>query len=340
MALIVTPSKLNQRAELYHQLGSAISAGIPLIRSFEMAASNPTVRASRRTVSEVMQRLRSGSTFTEALRHAEGWMPSFDMALLSAGEQSGRLDASFKLLSLYYSSRARIIRDTITGMLITLLTLHVFLLIFPLGYLIQFVQGLMNGKYAECIPFIVQKVVVFGALYGGVFLLIFACQGTRGEMWRSILEAITNMIPLLRTAIRYLAIGRLSAALEALIRSGVSIISSWQLAASASGSPALQRAVESWKIPLETGSTPAELVNQTSYFPQMFANLYSTGEHTGQLDDTLHRLHTYYQEEGFRWLKLFTRVFNGVLYGGIALLVAINVIRFWMNYFGGIMNGF
>ncbi len=62
-----------------------------------------------------------------------GWMPEFDVALLAAGEASGRLDAAFKLLGRYYASRAKIIRDTISDLATTMLTLHVFLLVFPAG---------------------------------------------------------------------------------------------------------------------------------------------------------------------------------------------------------------
>ena len=93
-----------------------------------------------------------------------------------------------------------------------------------------------------------------------------------------------------------------------------------------------------WRDEIRTGATPAELVNRTRYFPEMFSNLYSTGEHSGQLDDTLRRLQSYYQEEGFRKLRVFTRIMNGTIYGGMALLVAIYVIRFYMNYYGSIMR--
>jgi type II secretory pathway component PulF len=31
--------------------------------------------------------------------------------------------------------------------------------------------------------------------------------------------------------------------------------------------------------------TPADLVNQTRYFPELFANLYHTGEMSGKLDE-------------------------------------------------------
>src|SRR5262245_58405743 len=113
MSLIVTPGQLNRRAELYYQLGSMVAAGVPLIQALEMTANNPIVRASRSTIAALTQNLQSGLTFSESMTRVQGWMPEFDIALLAAGEQSGRLDASFKLLSTYYTTRATIIRETI-----------------------------------------------------------------------------------------------------------------------------------------------------------------------------------------------------------------------------------
>jgi type II secretory pathway component PulF len=270
----------------------------------------------------------------------QGWLPEFDIALLSVGEKSGRLDESFKLLSAYYATRAAIIRDTIAGLLTTTATLHVFLLIFPLGYLTLFVTGLLENHFSNCLPFLLQKAAVFGILYGGVGFLIFASQGRRGERWRSLMEAVARKIPLLGKAQRFLVLARLAAALEALISAGVSIVNGWELAAAAAGSPRLRREVSGWKTQLENGVTPAELVAQAGYFPDMFVNLYNTGEQSGQLDDTLKRLSNYYQDEGFRKLRLFTRVLNGTIYGLVVLLVGFNIIRFYVGYINSAMQAF
>src|SRR6476661_2641756 len=113
MSLIVTPGQLNRRSELYYQLGSAIGAGVPLLEALQMASSNPTMGGSQKTLTQLSEHLQSGLSFSESMTLVQGWLPEFDIALLAAGEQSGRLDASFKLLSTYYATRATIIRDTL-----------------------------------------------------------------------------------------------------------------------------------------------------------------------------------------------------------------------------------
>jgi type IV pilus assembly protein PilC len=335
---MVTPGQLNRRSQLYDQLGAMIAAGVTLVQALEMTSRNNALRSSRKTILGLISHLHEGHTFTDSMMKVQGWMPEFDIALLSVGEESGRLDTSFKLLARYYASRAKIIRDTITGLIVTVMTLNVFLLVFPLGFLISFAQGIMDNRLSACLPFIIEKAVVYGALYGSVFLVIFACQGNRGEHWRTTVETFFRMIPILRTAIKYLALARLSSALHALNNAGVSVIKSWNLASSACGSPHLKRKVLEWTPRLTTGVTPAEMVGQIRYFPEMFTNLYNSAEISGKLDETLLRLHTYYEEEGFRTLQLFTRILNGIIYGSVAMLVAYNVIRFWMNYYGGLLN--
>jgi Type II secretory pathway, component PulF len=338
--MIVTPWQLSRQAELYHQVGSMISAGVPLIQALEMSVRNPGTKGSRHVVEKLITHLQSGLTFTDSMIRVKGWLPDFDIALLSVGEQSGRLDISFHQLSEYYEARAKIIRDTLAGLAMTLITLHVFLLIFPLGLFVSMVQGLINSNFAQCIPFLIQKAIVFGGGYAVVFFLIFSSQGNRGEYWRSVVEGVMMRIPILRTARRYLVLARLSTALEALVSGGVNIVQAWKLAGRASGSPGLNRSISTWKAQLEAGVTPAELVNRTRYFPEMFANLYSTGETSGRLDDTLTRLRDYFREEGFRKLRLFTRVLNGVIYGTVAVMVAIQVIRFYLAYFNAMLEQF
>ncbi len=96
-----------------------------------------------------------------------------------------------------------------------------------------------------------------------------------------------RFIPVLGTARHYLALSRLAAALEALISAGVNIFEAWDLAAAASGSPALRRAVADWRPKITAGQMPSEAVRACRLFPEMFANFYASGEISGKLDESL-----------------------------------------------------
>jgi len=322
MPLIITPRQLERRAELYHQLGVLLSAGMTMHQGLEQLKRNPPDRALRQKISEWLDYLGEGCSVTDAVQRMGQWMPSFDLALIEAGEQSGRLDACFKLLAIHYHERARMVKSAISDLLYPMFTLHVAVILFPLT------DFLLTGNLTGVL------ITVFGVLiplYAVVFFVIFACQGRHGENWRAQIERVLHPIPILGTARRELALARLSAALEALLNAGVPIIGAWELAATASGSPALRQTVANWKPQLEHGSTPAELVSASGHFPTVFANLYHTGEISGQLDETLKRMHTLYLEEGLRRMKIVAQWGPRIVYFGVVLFCAYRIIVGFYN---------
>ena len=193
-------------------------------------------------------------------------------------------------------------------------------------FLFPFIAFFSNGNLSL---FLWRTFGVLIPIYVGIFLLIKSMQGRRGAGWRAFMERVLSPVPVLGTARHSLALSRLSAALEALLNAGVTIIQAWEMAATASGSPAILKTVLAWKPQLETGQTPSEVVNASSQFPELFANLYHSGEISGQLDDSLKRLRDYYQEEGSRKLHLFAQWGSRLIYFAVAGYVAYKVIGFY-----------
>jgi type II secretory pathway component PulF len=325
MPLIITPRQLERRAELYHQLSVLISAGLTIRQGLEQLKANPPDRALRQKVSDWLVNLEQGLTVTQSVERLGQWMPSFDLALIEAGEQSGRLDACFKLLAAHYEERARMIKQAISDMLYPIFTFHMAVVVF------SFIQFLQPG--GTLTQLILTILVVLVPIYAAVYFFILACQGRHGENWRGKLERVFSFVPVLGTARQDLALARLAAALEALLNAGVPIIGAWELAATASGSPALRRLVQSWRPRVDGGSTYSELVSESDKFPTVFNNLYHTGEISGQLDQTLVKLHTLYQEEGIRRMRLVTRWGPQIVYFAVALFVGYKVITYYMGYF-------
>lgn len=329
MPLIVTPGQFTQRAELYHQLAQLTAAGIDLLRALEQLHRHPPAGSFRGPLRATVLAVGQGSTFTEAVRQGGDWLPEFDYALIEAGERSGRLDACFRLLADYSNDRARIARQIIADLAYPVALFHFAVFIFP------FSQFFLTG---DRVVYLTKTLGVLLPVYALTFLLIYAGQSRHGETWRSLVETALLPVPILGTARRYLALARLAAALEALIAAGVTIIEAWELAGAACGSPGIRRAVNSWKPDLLSGQTPAEAVNRSSWFPEMFANLYHTGEVSGALDDSLRKLRKYYQEEGTRKLHAVAQWLPRLIYLAIMLIIAWKIISFWMGYFQQIGN--
>lgn len=337
MPFIVAPRQLTQRADLYHQLAQFISAGIGLVPALEQVAQHPPSHSFHEPLRHLLAELKEGHTFSEAM-YSGSWFPAFDVALLEAGERSGRLDACFRLLSDYYNDRARITKQVISQLIYPVGLIHfaafVFLIILP------FAHSQFN---ASPLWLFAKAALVLAPFYVGTIALIYAMQGKHGERWRAAMEMLVRPIPILGAARHYLALSRLAAALEALLNAGVGVIEAWELAATASGSTALRRAVEAWKPQVIAGQTPAEAVRRSSQFPELFSNLYATGEISGKLDDSLLRLYRYYNEEGTHKLQTVAQWTPRIIYFCVVLIIAYKIIQFYTGYFNQIStitNGF
>src|SRR5207245_10047520 len=130
------------------------------------------------------------------------WLPEFDIALLQAGEHSGRLDACFRLLADYYNDRARLARQVIADLAYPAFLLHFAILTF---LLVQFFSS-PNWAYW------------FGAAFGALLTLyllvafgIYAAQSRHGETWRGWVESFLHPVPILGKARNSLALPSLAA---------------------------------------------------------------------------------------------------------------------------------
>src|SRR5512132_865340 len=122
---MVTPRQLTQRAELYHQLSSLTAAGVGLIAALAMVRDSPPARSLRLPLTHLIRELEQGATLTDGFSLlGRRWAASFDVALINAGENSGRLDVCFRFLAEYYQERARLARQVISDLLYPAFILH------------------------------------------------------------------------------------------------------------------------------------------------------------------------------------------------------------------------
>lgn len=320
----ILPGQFARRAEFYYQLAQYLNAGVPFISALRQLERTPPARSYREPIQQFLTHLTAGRTIHESIAGIPGWMPEFDLALLKAGEESGRLDGSLRLLAKYYEERAAMIRQMLGDLAYPVVLLHFAVFLLP------FASFFISGDW---VSYLRQTLGVLLPIYVVAALFIFAGQGNRGEAWRSIWEKVLSAVPLLGRGRRSLALARASAALEALLAAGVTIVEAWRLSAAASGSPTLKRVVARWEPALESGQTPAELVNESSFFPDVFKSQYSSGEISGRLEENLGRLHEYFQEEGTRKLRHLAAWMPRLFYFGIVFVIGWKIISFWQGYF-------
>ena len=220
MPLIVTPRQLNQRAELYQSArhdDRRRNVGLQGARTSRRILRSPDLR---RPISQWLEAIAPGPLpSADSLRNIGKWVPSFDLALIDAGERSGRLDACFKLLAVYYRERAQTVRQMFRTPPTRSSSSISPSFSFHSSSLVQ--KGNLTRFLWDDIGELPRRFMA------SVSLIIYACQGRHGESWRSVIEQFLARIPVLGTARHDLALARLAMALESLLNAGVPILTAW-----------------------------------------------------------------------------------------------------------------
>ena len=127
--MIVSPQQLDRKARFYRELGQMTDAGITLQVSLKSIARHARDSRTRSAIASISQAIDSGDSFGSALLRTKNWVPVFDIALLGAGEQSGRLPACFQKLALYYEDQARLLRQLMASLAYPVLLVHAAVLV-------------------------------------------------------------------------------------------------------------------------------------------------------------------------------------------------------------------
>lgn len=328
MAFIITPQGLKEQGEFYYQLATMTAAGIPLMQAAESIRRNPPNFKLQRVAETLISGMAQGATFTDAMRMTGKHLPEFDLALIEAGEASGRLDQCFRLLANYYEEKARLVSMVLSQLAYPAFMFHFALLIFPTGLLSA---AVWQGQWGA---FFLQKLTVLAPVYAVIWIGIVMFQSRRSHGFRAKLETAIHYVPLIGKARQDIAMARLSAALEALLNAGVLVIPAWDIAARASGSPRIERAVNEARPRLMAGETPAEVIQRQGIYPDLFTSSYHSGEISGRLDETLRRMHQLYSESASRRLKQLADWMPKLIYIAVLIAIAFQIVSFWTNYYG------
>ena len=328
--MILTPRQLVQKADFYRQLGQMTEVGLTLQVALQTALKHAQSKEMKRGLARVIELINQGCSFGEALLGQSSWIPPFDIALMGAGEQSGRLPACFLKLASYYDDRARLLRRVLASLAYPIFLIHVAALVFPISALQNLItQGAIG-------PFILTKIAILGPLYLAAGIIAFYSQSDRTEVVRRTLDSILNLVPVLGSARRNMALSRFCLALEALINAGVNAIHAFELSAVASGSFRIQNASRHFRDQLESGIQPSQMLDTAGIFPSEFLQQYHSAELSGRIDETLLRMHKYYEEQGARESHMAVILGGGIVFGIVVIAVAWQVIQFWMSYFNQI----
>ena len=339
-----TPN-VRDKALFSNKMAALIDAGVPIVRSLEMLASQQTQPLFKRALSAICIEVNQGTTLGSAMRR---WPMVFDRLMVSmveAGEAGGVLDETLRRLAKLQEDVAKL-QNQIKGALgYPIAVLFIAILVF-LGmtiFIIPQFADIFKSLGAE-LPVFTQMLVDLSGLLRSpeymipalavIALAIFLFSRYYATpVGRMNVDKFLLTIPLFGDLILKSATAQFCRTYSALSRAGVPILQALEILKQTSGNAAVQEALEKARKDVQEGISLSKSLLSKQIFPDMALSMLAIGEETGEMDAMLSKVADFYEEEVALIVKNLTAMLEPamiVIVGGIvgAILVAMYLPMF------------
>ncbi len=277
--------KYRDKAALYRELAKLIEGALHLDRSFELLLAQKSHRSRHQFVSGLRRGVSEGLGLAESVRkyNAE-FATGLEVALIDAGERSGKLAMAFNHLARYFAAMDGAGQKARQAMMYPLILAHLALLLPELPALIVAQEG-DHPERRIVIGLILLWVVIIGGMWLWSWLSQRAATSAGIDVW-------LNRIPFIGKARRHWALARFCQVSHACMLASVSMIEIVKLAGLASQSGVLKRSSERAAQEIIEGERYGAALAKSGGFDNDFVNAVSTAEEVGKIDEELARWST------------------------------------------------
>ena len=338
MALFSRQVSTKALVPVCRQLSTSFGAGIPIMRCLDLVRNSTKDKQVREVLTDIHERIRNGSTLTDAARKQSEYLPELFIELLAAGEVGGHLDETLRELADYYEDRLAL-RRTIIGKSaypVFQLVCAWFLGSFALGIArsISFTSKTFtfSGYLQSYANLQIRALMVLGAAVAGCVLLSRA--GLLKWIWGWI---ATKCWPLSAVTLRF-AQARFFRSLSLLIASGAPIVQAVQRSAAASANAYVERDFLQAVPAIKDGQTLVQAFGPVKHLSPTAREMLYVGEESGKLDATLLKVAQYQRDEALHALNVAGRVLQVAITLAVGIVIGYIVISFYGNYYGRMMD--
>ncbi len=315
---------LKKRSQFYRTLATLEEAGVPRIRALQQRHPQPFRHVSLVMAHDISE---EGMTFAEAMKQHRRVFSSFEISVTTVGERTGRLNAVFTELADWYQLLQRLKSQIVGGLIYPFLLYHVAAILLPgISYFTggtSLDQALLRMGLMVLIP--------DGALI--LYLLMKATFLPSEFRLPHFLAALIYHVPLLGSVVHRLNYTRFFKALALLLHSGAGMPEACRLAgASCSNSYISRRFLRLADQLQQTGCTFTKAFRETSLTRDrnsIVLSMMETGEEGGAVDEMAQRIANIYSEELEQSLKRLAVVIPVLIYGILAVYIALQIISFY-----------
>lgn len=326
---------LSQLAFFFRQLGTMLSAGVPIVQTMGTLANQSASPKLRSILHELGGHVEAGRPISAGMqRYPEVFTPVM-ISIVRAGEEGGFLEKSLHLVADYIDRE------------IHLRNLYRRLTFFPklqiaMSILIvigtNFIIASLGKKGGLSSPLTEPGTWIWlGPLIVALFL--FFRVGLANPRVKHNWDTVLSNLPYVGKTLRQLSMAKFGRAFGALYGGGVPMQKAFELGAESCGNEYLRSRMRPAYRQLETGAGLTETLSATGAFSPIVLDMVSTGERTGNLDFMLMKTADFYEQEA-ETRSTQTALIVGVVLGlVVAVYIGYVVITFYMGYYGGMMSG-
>jgi general secretion pathway protein F len=326
--------------EAIRYLASLLEAGFPLDRALGTVTKVVRRADVAGALDTVRERVRSGAPLADALAEQPTVFPRLAFGMARAGEQGGHLPQALKDLAEHLEREERLRSEVVSALFYPVLvavTGSAAVLALVLYVLPRFVDVL--GDMGAALPRSTAILLATGAFFGRWWLLLVpvavavtavGAAYRRSEGGREATDTLLLRVPVVGALRQQSAAARLGRSLSTLLKSGLPILPSLDMAAHSLTDAAVAREVHRAREEVRAGARLAPALSRGTQFPYLFLQMVEIGEEGGLLPEMLERAATAAEQELQRGLDRLVRLIEPVMiivFGGAAGFVALSLLQ-------------
>lgn len=321
------------------QLATFLRVGVPITDAIRLLQDSSGSGAFRSALEDISQDLEAGEAFSTAIAHHPSVFNELYADMVRAAEYSGTLDRVLIQVAAYLQRQDTAIKKLRSAMIyptiILLLAISVctVLIVFVLPNFVQ-----MFDEFHADLPLPTKILLAVGTfaqtwriqIVAGVFVvmvsLLLALSSPPGRVF---LDYAILRLPVIGSIVVYSIIERFTRTLATMLRAGIPISQTFEVAIASAGNIRYRRGLESVKERMMTGDGFSTPLAATGLFTPMMIRMIRVGEETGTLDSSLEQIAEFLSEEMDYKVRNMIALIEPTLViavGGAVGFVAVSVI--------------
>ena len=323
---------LEEKLNFTRNTAVMLGAGVSLAKALEVMERQAHSLKFKSAIKNMAEAIRRGKTFAEALGEFPDIFPKFYEEMVRAGEKSGKLEESLKLISLQlkkdYALRRKIRSALVYPViiLIAMVGIGVLMLIYVVPTLVSTFAELKVPLPASTrlIIFLSESLLKSGIFVAGgaVLLIYFFFRWKKTERGKAQMDWVIIKLPVIGGVNQKFNAARTCRTLSSLISSGVNILEALTVTKGVVQNHFYRAVLEEARAKIQKGEPVSKaFLNAGDLYPPLVGEMMSVGEETGELSKMLLRLASFYESEVAAATKDMSTIVEPVLMIFIGIVV-------------------